>query len=168
MKAIADEVHTSLRLQGRSAPEDALRKEHREFVDKQIASLRAKTEAAEAKIAQWEIDLGKAFSARQIQDLQGQINILQSQIDTWQGHDAQLLNSIQGGSPNYLAVIEAAQVPGAPISPRPMRNVQLAAAIGFILAAGAAFLMEYLDDTIKSPDDIVKTLGLSPLGLSPE
>lgn len=163
-KAIADEVAHQLILQSPTAPENAQREKHRAFVEQQITSLRAKIEAAEAKITDLEAQLAQAFSARQIQDLQGQINVLQGQINTWQGNYAQLLNFTEGGSPNYLTIIESAEVPTFPISPQPMRNMQLAGAIGLILAVGAAFLMEYLDDTIKSTDDVVKTLELPPLG----
>ncbi|MCS7261117.1 MAG: polysaccharide biosynthesis tyrosine autokinase, partial [Anaerolineae bacterium] len=48
--------------------------------------------------------------------------------------------------------------------PRTMMNVLLAASIGVLLALGAAFLLEYLDDTVKSPDDLMATAGLTPLG----
>ena len=51
-----------------------------------------------------------------------------------------------------------------PISSRKRLNILLAAVVGIMLGGGFAFLIEYLDDTIKSPEDIVQTLGLSPLG----
>ena len=40
----------------------------------------------------------------------------------------------------------------------------MAGLVGMILAVGAAFFLEYLDDTIKTPDDVVRTLKLSTLG----
>ncbi|MDH7488269.1 MAG: lipopolysaccharide biosynthesis protein, partial [Anaerolineae bacterium] len=45
--------------------------------------------------------------------------------------------------------------------------VLLAAAIGLLLSAGAAFLLEYLDDTLKSPDDVQSVLGITALGAVP-
>ncbi len=165
--ATADEIARQLVLQSPTAPEDAEREKHRQFVEKQIADLQAKIEAAQAQTAELEQSLGEAFSARQIQDLQGQINVLQNQITTWQANYAQLLNFMEGGSPNYLTVIEPAQVPAKAVSPRTVMNVLLAAMVGLILAVGAAFLLEYLDDTIKSPDDVVATLELTPLGAIP-
>ncbi|PWH13476.1 MAG: hypothetical protein DDG58_14075 [Ardenticatenia bacterium] len=162
--AIADEIARQMILQSPTAPEEAQRAKHRAFVEQQIADLQAKIEAAQQQVAELEKQLGGAFSARQIQDLQGQINVLQNQINTWQANYAQLLNFIEGGSPNYLAVIEPAQLPTEPVSPRTSMNVLLAASIGVLLALGAAFLLDYLDDTIKSPDDLVTTAGLTPLG----
>jgi succinoglycan biosynthesis transport protein ExoP len=163
-KTIADEIAHQMILQSPTAPENAEREKHRQFVEKQIADLQAKIEAAQAKIAEQEKSLGEAFSARQIQDLQGQINMLQNQINVWQANYAQLLNFIQGGSPNYLTVIEPAQASSVSVGPSRGMNVLLAATVGLILAVGAAFLLEYLDDTIKSPDDVVATLELAPLG----
>ena len=162
--AIADELARQMILQSPTAPEEAQRTKHRAFVEQQIADLQAKIEAAQKQVADLEKQLGEAFSARQIQDLQGQINVLQNQINTWQANYAQLLNFMEGGSPNYLAVIEPAQVPTEPVSPRTTMNVLLAAGIGILLALGAAFLLEYLDDTVKSPDDLVSAAGLTPLG----
>ncbi len=60
--------------------------------------------------------------------------------------------------------IEPARVPKNPIRPRVMMNTVMAAAVGAMLAVGAIFLMEALDDTIKSPDDITRYLGLPILG----
>jgi capsular exopolysaccharide synthesis family protein len=39
--------------------------------------------------------------------------------------------------------------------------------IGFALAAAAAYLLEYLDDTMKNPEDVEKALGLTTLGAAP-
>ena len=65
---------------------------------------------------------------------------------------------------NNIVVAEPAVVPTDPIRPRPMTNVLLAAIIGALLAVGIAFLIEYLDDTIKTPDDVQRVAGLSTLG----
>jgi capsular exopolysaccharide synthesis family protein len=63
-----------------------------------------------------------------------------------------------------LSVVEEATLPRFPISPNVRMNVMLAAAIGAILAIGGAFLIEYLDDTIKNPDDVTRTSSLPTLG----
>ena len=46
----------------------------------------------------------------------------------------------------------------------PANDVLVAAAIGFTLAAGAAFVLEFLDDTIKTDDDVDRVLGMPTLG----
>jgi len=89
---------------------------------------------------------------------------LQNQLNTYQANLAPLLNFFRGSATNYVDVIEPAIVPTSPIGPRTMQNVLLAATVGLILAVGAAFLLEYLDDTIKTPDDIQQALGLFTMG----
>jgi len=60
--------------------------------------------------------------------------------------------------------IEAAFYPGEPIRPRPLTNTMLGGAVGLMLAAGIVFLIEYLDDTLKTPDDVQRHLGLPVIG----
>jgi capsular polysaccharide biosynthesis protein len=38
---------------------------------------------------------------------------------------------------------------------------------GLILAFGAAFALEYLDTSVKTPDDVERYLGLSVIGIVP-
>jgi len=63
-----------------------------------------------------------------------------------------------------LEVIESAALPGSRSDRVGLSQVMVAAAIGLLLAVGAAFLIEYMDDTLKSPDDISRSVGLSTLG----
>ena len=77
------------------------------------------------------------------------------------------LNSLQldlvRDSSNVIA-IESASVPDRPIRPRVVNNTLLAIVVGAMAALGVVFLVEYLDDTIKSPDHIAEDTGLSTLG----
>lgn len=65
---------------------------------------------------------------------------------------------------NNIVIAEPATEPNEPIRPRTTTNTLLAAVVGAMLALGAAFLVEYLDDTVKTPDDISRVSGLSTLG----
>jgi len=163
-KAIADEIANQLILQSPTAPERMEREQRRVFVEQQIADLEAKIKAGQEQVAELEQSLTTAFSARQIQDTQAQIQALEAQINIWQGNYASLLAFTESGPTNYLTIVEPAAVPIVPIGSRTRSNVLLAATVGLILAVGAAFLLEYLDDTIKSPEDISQTLGLTALG----
>jgi hypothetical protein len=75
-----------------------------------------------------------------------------------------LLTNLQQGSTNFLSVVEPAQTPYQPIGSRTTYNVLLAMAIGLALSGGAAFLLEYLDDSLKTADDVRYALGLKVLG----
>lgn len=57
-----------------------------------------------------------------------------------------------------LSVVEAAQPEAKPVRPRTALNTLLAALLGGLLTLGLALLVEYLDDTVKSRDDIQQLL----------
>ncbi|MCP4122000.1 MAG: polysaccharide biosynthesis tyrosine autokinase [Bacteroidetes bacterium] len=63
-----------------------------------------------------------------------------------------------------IVQVETASYPDKPIRPKPLSNIMLAGAVGLMLAAGIVFLIEYLDDTLKTPDDIQRYLNLPVLG----
>ncbi len=66
-----------------------------------------------------------------------------------------------------VRIIEEATPPAVPIRPRKARNVVLSIAAGLVLAFGVAFALEYLDTTVKTPDDVERYLGLSVIGIVP-
>lgn len=53
----------------------------------------------------------------------------------------------------------------SPIKPKPLLNIAIALVVGLMAGVGLAFLLEYLDNTIKNEQDIEKTLGLPLLGV---
>ncbi|MEK5206083.1 YveK family protein [Psychrobacillus sp. FSL H8-0510] len=53
----------------------------------------------------------------------------------------------------------------APVKPDPILNMAIAAVIGLMLGVGIAFLLDYLDTTVKSEQDIEELLNLPILGL---
>ncbi|MFZ5825010.1 MAG: YveK family protein [Bacillota bacterium] len=66
-----------------------------------------------------------------------------------------------------VVVVDPAVVPTNPIKPRKMMNIAVAFVLGLMAATGLAFLLEYLDTSIKSPDDVSRYLGLPVLGVIP-
>ncbi|MDO9085198.1 MAG: polysaccharide biosynthesis tyrosine autokinase [Anaerolineaceae bacterium] len=64
-----------------------------------------------------------------------------------------------------VLAIDPATIPTKPISPQVLRNTALAAMVGLMLAVGVIFLIEALDDTLKTPEDVKKALGLPVLGI---
>lgn len=66
-----------------------------------------------------------------------------------------------------IQIIDEAQVPKKPISPRPKLNMAIAGILGLMVGIFLSFLLEYLDNTIKTPDDVEKYLGLSVIGTIP-
>ena len=75
---------------------------------------------------------------------------------------------IAGGiTSNNMSIVDRADVPGAPFKPNLFKNLILGTLFGLGLGVLLALFFEYLDDTIKTPDDIEKLLGLAVLGVIP-
>ena len=97
---------------------------------------------------------------------------LQTTLNLYQQIYVNLLNNLEAvrlaraqNTPNVKAVEPAvAPSPTNPIRPRPQETTMLAAAIGLALAAGIAFLVEYLDVTLKTMDDVERVLNLPVIG----
>lgn len=162
-KALADAVAEQLVLQSPSNP-GADEEDRRAFASRQMADLEVKIADAESEIEELQKELDESISARRIQELQTQINAIENKVSSWQSSYAQLLIYLEGGEVNYLTIVEPAVVPVTPISPNVMSNVLLAVAIGATLAIGAAFLLDFMDDTIKTSDDIERVASLPVLG----
>ena len=67
-----------------------------------------------------------------------------------------------------IRVVDEAEAPLSAVTPRPRLNLGLGALAGLLLAFGVAFLVEYIDSRLKSPEEIKACLGLAPLGIIPE
>jgi len=162
-KALADEIARQLILQS-PTPVEQEQSQHRQFVSRRLELLQAQIQEAEQQMEELEERLALENSARGIQDIQGQLATLEEKISTWETNYASLLDFFQGSRTNYLSVVEPAVVPTRPVSPNVKYHLLLAAAIGFSLAAGAAFLLEFLDNTIKSSQEVDRLLHLPTLG----
>ena len=77
------------------------------------------------------------------------------------------LSVIRNSRANNVQVMDHAEVPGAPSTPDLRREWMMALLLGLGLAICLAFGVEYLDDTVKTPDDVTRRLKLPLLGLVP-
>jgi succinoglycan biosynthesis transport protein ExoP len=68
---------------------------------------------------------------------------------------------------NNVRVVERAEVPGGPVSPTGRKTWLLSLAIGLVAAIAVAYGLDYMNDTIKTPEDITRQLKLAFLGLIP-
>ncbi|WHY12588.1 Wzz/FepE/Etk N-terminal domain-containing protein [Peribacillus frigoritolerans] len=64
---------------------------------------------------------------------------------------------------NVLAKAEIKENP-SPVKPNPVLNIAIAVVVGLMAGIGLAFLLEYMDNTIKDEDDIERLLELPILG----
>src|SRR6185436_16372997 len=99
--------------------------------------------------------------------------IIQQEIDT----NKTLLDSllqrskendvIMASKPNNISVVDYAVTPGGQIGPNRMRSVTLALFLSLGLGIGLALLLEYLDDTVHSTDEVERLLHLPALAVIP-
>ncbi|MFS0614951.1 YveK family protein [Lederbergia ruris] len=116
---------------------------------------------------------------------------LKDKISVESAKDSQVVNvTVQDPDPNQAAVIanKVAEVfekdivdlmnvdnvniltkaevgpKASPVKPQPLLNIAIAAVVGLMLGVGVAFLLEYLDNTVKTAEDIEKLLELPLLG----
>lgn len=66
-----------------------------------------------------------------------------------------------------VSVVDSAVVPMAPSRPKKRLDLVLATVIGLLGGVGMAFFLEYLDNTVKTPEDVSRRLGLPTLGVVP-
>jgi polysaccharide biosynthesis transport protein len=66
-----------------------------------------------------------------------------------------------------IHVVDPAEVPRSPAKPKTARNLLLAMVIGLMGGVGLAFFFEYLDNTVKTPDDLERHFDLPFLGPIP-
>ncbi len=66
-----------------------------------------------------------------------------------------------------IRVVDPALAPTTPARPQKARNISLAFLVGLVGGVGLALFREYLDNTVKSPDDIESLTGLPSLAVVP-
>lgn len=160
---IANAVAEQLTLLGPAASNEALAQQY-DFVRTRIQDLEIKIQKGEEEIRQLEDSLKSTTSVREEADKRAVIDRLRSQIAQDQQNYTQFINYLAPSARNTLTILEPAEPANQPFAPNVPLNVGLAAVIGFILATAVAFLVEYLDDTLKSKDDISRFLNTSTLG----
>jgi polysaccharide biosynthesis transport protein len=102
-----------------------------------------------------------------------QYNIYQQEVDTNRALYDGLLQrfkeiGVAGGvGVNNVAVVDPADVPQIPSSPRLLINLAISLLAGFAIGAALAFALEQMDETISDPAEVERRLGLPLLGSVP-
>jgi len=109
-----------------------------------------------------------------IEEKSVQYNILKRDVDTnkelyqalmTRQKEAMVSAGVQASN---VRIVDAAEVPKGAVKPRVLLNLALGFMLGLALGIGLAFLQEYLDNTLKTADEVERLLRLPSLGLLPD
>lgn len=135
------------------------------FVKQRLQELQSNIEVGESKIDELTIALASAQTAEEAAAIQEEINILETRILEWDNNYTRFVAIVASdSSANYISVVDSARAKKNPIRPNIRLNMLIGGAIGFVLSLGIIFLLEFLDDTVKTLDDVGDNLDLTPLG----
>lgn len=162
-QAVANELARQLILRSPTGSQSD-EQDRQAFVQTQLDNLQLQITETEAEIQTLREALGGMDSARQIADTQVQITALEAKLADLQGIYSDLLANTQGGAINTISVIEEAFKPVVPIGPNKLLIILLSAAVGLSLAVVAAYVLEYMDDTVKSPEEVEKLTDVPVIG----
>jgi polysaccharide biosynthesis transport protein len=160
---IANELANQLRQQSPASGGTETGKQQ-EFITQQLESLKLQIQETETRIEELQKTLVSMNSASQVAATEQEISELNQKLIDLRSSYADFLANSQEGALNILSVVEPANLPSRAVGTNKALIIFLAAAVGFSLAAGAAYLLEYIDRTIKSTTDVERVLNYPVIG----
>ncbi|ADK13596.1 YveK family protein [Clostridium ljungdahlii] len=67
-----------------------------------------------------------------------------------------------------IQVMDTPQFPNKPVKPKKVLNMAIAFFVGLMASVGFSFMLEYMDNTIKTEEDVNKILGIPVIGIIPK
>jgi len=98
----------------------------------------------------------------EIEHIQGQLSSLEGMRK-----ETEVSTKLAGLKTGNISVVDYAQVPKFPASPKKKLNLLLAIIMGITGGIALCFVIEYLDNTVKGADDVERLVGLPSLGIIP-
>ncbi|MDQ3131445.1 MAG: polysaccharide biosynthesis tyrosine autokinase [Acidobacteriota bacterium] len=141
-----------------------------------LVGLRSQLEAATVRENQSRVTYSNELSKANIQGqeetrlttLKREIETQRSLLDTYTQRQKEQELTISGSRPDNVKVTAHAITPTTPIGPQRTRNIMVAFLMSLAAGIGLAFLMDYLDDSVRTSDDVGRHLGLPTLALIPD
>ena len=165
-RMIADEVTNQLILMSPTGLKNQEEEIESAFLRSQIVNLRTRIEDGQNKINELDAQIERETSSTRLSELQREKTSLINIITEWEKSYVSLSTfAAQDKSPNYLVVIEPAHAGSSPVSPRIPFNTLMSGVFGGILALGIILVMDLMDDTYKSLNDIYESKDLNVLGV---
>jgi tyrosine-protein kinase len=133
-----------------------------DFVKSLLTDYEAKIEDTQSQISTKEEEIGELISARDISAATSELYTLETNLQNLTQRYTDLFSLTKEGATNSVQIVDPA-TEGTLVNASPIISIITAAGIGFVLSASAAYLLEYLDDTIKTPEQIMKLSKLPTL-----
>lgn len=154
--------------------ENELKSNKKRAQDTKASQLQQAYREASVKVRDLRADFERQKGAVLAQN-QAAINyrIIQQEIDTNRALLTDLLQKsketevILNGTPNNVLVADRALAPRGPAGPQRTKEVMIAFVVSIFLGIGLAFLVNWLDDTIRVFDDVEAKLGTPVIGMIP-
>lgn len=166
-ESIQREVSDKIRAEGQRLEKDAEREV--------MASLRASLGAAQQRAARARALFDQAASQANVEGqaetkltgLKREIESNRSLLDTYVQRQKEQELTLTSQRPDNIKIQNQAITPTAPIGPQRTRNILVAFFLSLAAGIGLAFLLDYLDDSVRTSDDVSRHLGLPTLALIP-
>jgi capsular exopolysaccharide synthesis family protein len=162
-QVVANELARQLILQSPTNPQQDDR-QRQEFIDTQLNETANRIITTQDEINALQEELGDLTSAVDIAQTQEQIKALETKLTALQSIYANLISRTQEGSLNTLSVFEQASAPTTPVGPNKVLIIIVATIAGFAISLAAVYVLDYLDDALRSPEDIHRQLDLPVVG----
>jgi capsular polysaccharide biosynthesis protein len=111
------------------------------------------------------IDVSYTYTAANAQMAQERAQLIANTIG--EVSTKKIGHAMVGANPIRFRVWNEATLPENPVSPNPVRNSIIALLLGGPLAVGIAFLLDYVDDSWKSPEEVEEFSGVPTFGVIP-
>lgn len=137
-----------------------------DFAQAQIDQLSAQQTDSRQRLQAIDTQLSVTSDVAQITQLTEQRNLLIEQINAATASIAEFTSSIgtYNERSNSITIVDPARVPTRPRASNLFNLTLLGAAVGAVIASGIAFVVEYLDDTIRTTEQAAQVLTLPVLG----
>lgn len=135
-----------------------------DFIRQQLSSLQLQIEESQKRIDELQASLTGLNSASQIANIEREIRDETDKLNRLRENYAGFLANSQEGALNILSVVEPANLPTNSVGTNRFLIIALAGLVGFSLGAGAAYLLEYLDRTVKTTQDVERIFNLPVIG----
>lgn len=145
------------------AAADAANAYAQEFIDQRRAAITADFQT-QADVMQTQLDALDDLEPGLSEEQRAELAITRTQYEA--GLES-IRTSISLAETSGASVIDAAQPPGSPFEPNPERTVVLAAVVGLLIGLGAAFLVDYLDTSLRDEEGLARASGLPVLAVIP-